>query len=90
MARRDDGRAQARARTILEHKVKWFGSFMEATPVPVAERGHRYRDRLRAMRILEQDVMASARQNGIERFDQIDSVIVERNGSISVFPKKDL
>jgi uncharacterized membrane protein YcaP (DUF421 family) len=74
---------------FLERKVDKLGARMEGTPIPVAEHGTWHVERLEALRILEQDVMAAARQRGLERFDQIDSAIVERNGSISIVPKKD-
>jgi len=36
-----------------------------------------------------QDVMAAARQQGIKNRDQIRFAVVERNGSVSVFPYED-
>ncbi|HTD33332.1 MAG TPA: YetF domain-containing protein [Candidatus Elarobacter sp.] len=75
--------------TFLERKVSKLGARMEGTPVPIVEHGVWHVERLSALRILEQDVMAAARQRGLERFDQIDSAIVERNGAVSIVPKKD-
>ena len=73
--------------TFLERKIDSLGKRLEGTPIPVAQNGTWHIDRLEQIRILEQDVMAAARQKGLRSFDQIDTVVVERNGAISIVPK---
>lgn len=75
--------------TFLERKIDKLGKRLEGTAVPIAEHGKWHIERLEQLRILEEDVLASARQKGLQRFDQIDSVIIERNGMISVIPKSE-
>ena len=40
------------------------------------------------MKLAPEDVMASARLNGLRRFEEIDYAILERNGGISVIEKE--
>ena len=43
---------------------------------------------MRGMRLAREDVMASARLNGLRSFDEIDHAILERNGGISIIKKE--
>lgn len=61
-----------------------FGRIVDGTPIIVFEKGHWQREHMRHLHVHEQDVMASARGQGIERLEQIKYAIVERNGAISV------
>lgn len=61
-----------------------FGRVVDGTPVIVFGKGRWERESMQRLRIHEQDVMAAARTQGIERLEQIKYAIVERNGGISV------
>jgi uncharacterized membrane protein YcaP (DUF421 family) len=61
-----------------------FGRVVDGTPVIVFGKGHWERNSMKRLRIHEQDVMAAARSQGVERLEQIKYAIVERNGGISV------
>ena len=61
-----------------------FGRVVDGTPVVVVEHGELHDDRLRKLQIQPQDVMASARAQGVERMEQIRFAVVERNGSIAI------
>jgi uncharacterized membrane protein YcaP (DUF421 family) len=45
-------------------------------------------DNMRAERLAMDDLLASARENGIERFDEIRLAVLESNGRISFFTGK--
>src|ERR1700741_3564363 len=60
----------------------------DGDPVIVVENGYWHYDRLWVMRWVEQDIMSVARQKGMRRIDEIDTVVSERNGSLSVFQKE--
>ncbi len=61
-----------------------FGRIVDGTPVIVFGKGQWQREHMRQLHVHEQDVMAAARGQGIERLEQIKYAIVERNGAISV------
>jgi uncharacterized membrane protein YcaP (DUF421 family) len=72
----------------LKQRFVTFRKLADGTPIMVVERGNWYRERLYKMRLQEQDIMAVAREQGIRHFDDIETAIVERNGSISIYKKQ--
>jgi uncharacterized membrane protein YcaP (DUF421 family) len=68
----------------LKHRFPGFGRIVDGTPLVLLEKGQWRTETMQKMRIQEQDVMAMARDNGLERLDQIDYAILERNGEISI------
>jgi uncharacterized membrane protein YcaP (DUF421 family) len=69
----------------LKQRFSLLGKIIDGTPVVVVEHGKWQEERMNALRIQTQDVMAAARAQGISREDEIRLAIVERNGSVSVF-----
>lgn len=65
-----------------------FGRIVDGTPVIVFGKGQWQREKMWRLRIHEQDVMAAARGQGVERLEQIKYVVVERNGGISVLKQE--
>ena len=61
-----------------------FGRVVDGTPVLIYSNGSWQKEPMRRLRVHQQDVMAAARSQGVERLEQIKYVIVERNGGISV------
>lgn len=70
----------------LKNRYPTVGRIVDGTPLVLLERGNWRYKTMRKMRVQEQDVMASARQQGVPSLDQIDYAILERNGEISVIP----
>jgi uncharacterized membrane protein YcaP (DUF421 family) len=70
--------------TKLKQRFPTFGRIVDGTPVLVFENGQWNRDRMRHHGIQEEDVMAAARGQGLQRQDQIKYAVVERNGEISI------
>lgn len=64
-----------------------FRRFVDGTPIVLVEEGRWHEERIRRLRLHTQDIMAAARQGGIERMDQIRFGVVERNGSASIVRK---
>ena len=73
----------------LKQKFPKFRKVADGTPVVIVENGRWDHRRMWIMRLQDQDVMSVARQQGMHRLDEIDTAVVERNGSISVYKKKD-
>lgn len=57
---------------------------LDGTPVPIVEDGQWNEDRMRKMRLQEQDVMSAARQQGVKEMAEVKYAIVERSGDISI------
>ena len=73
--------------TLKQHFAV-FGKIVDGTPVTVVERGQWHDERMNALRIQAQDVMAAARLQGVTRREQIYLAVVERNGSIAVIKEE--
>jgi uncharacterized membrane protein YcaP (DUF421 family) len=67
----------------LKNWSEAFRKFVEGTPIVVVEEGRVNRELLGRLRMQEEDLMAAARQDGLERLDQVVFAVVERNGGIS-------
>ena len=72
---------------IVKRWFPWFGRVVDGTPVVIYERGEWQQGRMRAMRILESDVMAAVRQKGLMRLEQVRYAVVERDGKVSIVPE---
>jgi uncharacterized membrane protein YcaP (DUF421 family) len=70
---------------LKKHSYR-FSLITDGTPVVLLEKGKWRTDAMKNMWIQDDDVMASARDNGLERLDQIDFAVLERNGEISIIP----
>ena len=68
----------------LKARSPRFGRIIDGTPVVIYEDGHWHKDRMRALRVLESDVMAAARQRGLMRLEQVRYAIAERDGKVSI------
>jgi uncharacterized membrane protein YcaP (DUF421 family) len=70
----------------LRSRFPAFGRVVDGTPLVLLEKGKWHTQTLVKMRMTDDDVMAYARDQGLERLDQIEYAILERNGEISVIP----
>jgi len=73
---------------IVWARQRWpaFGRIADGTPLVLLEKGKWHSDTMRRMRLTDNDVMAAARDKGLERLDQIEYAMLERNGEISIIP----
>jgi uncharacterized membrane protein YcaP (DUF421 family) len=71
----------------LKLKHPSFGRWLDGTPLLLVRHGVWQNDVLTGMRLAPEDVMASARQNGLKRAEEIGYAILERNGGISIIKK---
>jgi uncharacterized membrane protein YcaP (DUF421 family) len=53
------------------------------------DKGHLQFETMGKMRIREEDIMAMARERGLERPEQIEYGVLERNGEISIIPARE-
>ncbi len=78
------------------YSVAWIRSrspriarLFDGTPLILLEAGQWRSNTLSNMGIQDDDVMATARDQGILTLDQIDQAILERNGEISIIKKEE-
>jgi len=73
-------------------KQRWprVAQIIEGVPLVIVEDGKPIRSRMDRERIDDEDVLSAARQHqGLERMDQIKYAVLERNGGITVVPKRE-
>lgn len=73
---------------ILRSQWPTFGRIVDGTPLVLLERGQWKHQTMRNMLIQDADVMATARDQGLENLEQIDYAVLERNGQISIISKE--
>ena len=66
-----------------------FGEVLDGTPLVLVRQGKWQENVMRGMRLAPEDVMASARLNGLRTFEQIEYAVLERNGGISIVKKEE-
>lgn len=72
----------------LKNRYPKFGEVLDGTPLVLVKRGEWQNEIMRGMRVDREDVLASARLNGVASFDGIEYAILERNGGISIVKKE--
>jgi uncharacterized membrane protein YcaP (DUF421 family) len=71
----------------LKQRSRIFGKVADGTPIVVFD-GHWLYDRMDQLHLQEQDVLAAARQQGLERLEQVRYALIERNGTISIVKRE--
>lgn len=75
--------------TMLKQKFPKLQKILDSTPVVIVQEGKMLKDRMRQLRISEDDILEAARETqGLERMDQIKYAIVETRGNISIIPNR--
>lgn len=72
----------------LRSRSSRIARLFDGTPLLLLESGQWRSHTLSEMGIQDDDVMATARDQGILTLDQIDQAILERNGEISIIKKE--
>lgn len=66
----------------------WLGTLIDGTPLVLIKRGEWQNEVMNGMAIRQEDVAAAARARGIPSLRDVDYAILERNGGISIVPKR--
>ncbi len=69
---------------VLRRKSPGFGRLVDGTPLVLLEKGQWRSSTMTEMQIQDDDIMAMARDKGLERLEQIEYAVLERNGEISI------
>jgi uncharacterized membrane protein YcaP (DUF421 family) len=74
---------------MLKVRYPSFERWIDGLPVIVVENGKALTDRMKRLRLDEDDVMEAARElQGLERLEQIKYAVVERSGRITIVPNE--
>ncbi len=73
--------------SLRSHSPK-IARLLDGTPLMLLEGGQWRSRTMQQMRIADDDVMAMARDQGIRTLEGIDTAVLERNGEISIIPRK--
>jgi uncharacterized membrane protein YcaP (DUF421 family) len=71
----------------LKARFDWFGRLVDGTPIVIFEDGHFHEKRMRMLHLQPQDVMAAARQRGLQQLSQVRYAVAERDGKVSIIPE---
>jgi uncharacterized membrane protein YcaP (DUF421 family) len=78
---------------LLSIVKRWsprFDRLIEGQPLVILRNGVPLRRRMHIERVDEQDILTAAREShGLERLEQIKRAVLERNGGISIVPRRD-
>ncbi len=72
----------------LRSQSDYIARLFDGTPLILLEKDQWRSNTLSNMGILDDDVMAIARDQGVLSLDQIDQAVLERNGEISIIRKE--
>jgi uncharacterized membrane protein YcaP (DUF421 family) len=75
--------------SVLKQRYRHLEKWLDDVPLVIFENGRMHHDRMNKLRVDEQDILAAAREHqGLENLEQVKYAIVERNGEITIIPKR--
>ena len=75
--------------SLLKQRSRWFDRLLDDIPVVIVSDGKPLKDRMYKARVDEDDVLDAAREScGLEHMEQIRHAILERDGQISIIPRR--
>jgi uncharacterized membrane protein YcaP (DUF421 family) len=78
------------ATSLLQQRWPRWEGWLEGEPPVIVDHGPPSRERMKRVRVSEEDVLTAARERqGLARMDQIQYAVLERSGGISIIPKRD-
>ena len=73
--------------TWLSVRIKKVKTIITGSPALIFYKGGFLKDVMKKERITEEEIYNAARQNGISRLDEVDMIIVETTGDITIIEK---
>jgi uncharacterized membrane protein YcaP (DUF421 family) len=74
--------------SALKQRFVTFRKLVDGTPIVVAENGKIDRRLLHGLRMLEEDLQAVARQQGMKSLEKVRLAVVERDGNVALFKRE--
>ncbi len=72
----------------LKQVSPMMGRAIDGTPLVLLQKGEWQTEIMAKMAIQDNDVMATARDQGLKTLEEIEYAVLERNGEISIIPAK--
>ena len=73
--------------TFLAVRVRWLQWLIKAQPTLIFYRGKYLERALKRQRVTKDEVLSAMRENGIANPDDVDAVVIESEGTLSVLKK---
>ena len=70
--------------TWVAVRSPWFSEVIKGEPTLIAHKGHLLEGALRRQRVTPEEVLAAARGSGVQDIEEVEAVVLETDGSISV------
>ncbi|HYO58393.1 DUF421 domain-containing protein [Archangium sp.] len=70
-------------------RVSWFNQLVKSEPVLLFHQGRFLPRAMRRARVVEQEVLAVLREQGVARLDTVEAVVLETDGSMSILRRPD-
>ena len=78
------------ALSVLKQRSRRFAQLIEGAPLVIVRDGTPLREYMDREQVDDEDVLHAARETqGLERMDQIKLAVLERNGGISIVPRRE-
>src|SRR6185503_6666306 len=75
--------------SLLKERFPKLERWLDDAPLIVVENGQLHKDRMLKERVDEEDILSAAREHqGLEKMDDIKYAILERDGHITIIPKR--
>ena len=75
--------------SCLKERFPKLEQWIDDAPLIVVENGQLHKDRMLKERVDEEDILSAAREHqGLEKMDDIKYAILERDGHITIVPKR--
>jgi uncharacterized membrane protein YcaP (DUF421 family) len=73
--------------TFFEVRSKAFSSFIASVPILLFYQGSFLEKNMRKERVSKDELLGAVRQNRISSLDEVEAIVLETNGSVSVIKK---
>jgi len=70
-------------------RVSWVNRLVKSEPLLLFHQGHFLPRAMRRARVVEQEVLAVMREQGVARPDDVEAVVLETDSSLSILPRPD-
>ena len=70
-------------------RLPWFNQLVKSEPVMLFHRGRFLPMAMRRARVVEEEVVAALRKQGVARFEEAEAVVLETDGSLTVLHRPD-